>query len=70
MAQAAPSFCSILAQEQGFDPIGTATPYDDLILIELPLPWAYRIWDSPHLPTDFTEFILAEAKAREYRVAI
>lgn len=70
MAQAAPSFCSILAQEQGFDPIGTATPYDDLILIELPLPWAYRIWDSPHLPTDFTEFILAEAKAREYRLRV
>src|SRR5215203_3526174 len=68
MAQSSPSFCSILAQEQGFDPIGTATPYDDLILMELPLPWAYRIWDSPHLPADFTEFILAEAKARNYRL--
>jgi hypothetical protein len=70
MAQGAPAFCSILAQEQGFDPIGTASPYDDLILIELPLPWAYRIWDSSHLPEDLTEFLLAEAKARDYRLRI
>lgn len=67
---APPSFCSILAQEQGFDPIGTATPYDDLILIELPIPWAYRIWDSPLLPDDLAEFVAAEAKAREYRLRV
>lgn len=67
---ATPSFCSILAQEQGFDPIGTATPYDDLILVELPLPWAYRIWDSPLLPDDLAEFVAAEAKAREYRLRV
>ena len=70
MAQTAPSFCSILAQEQGFDPIGTASPYEELILIELPLPWAYRIWDSPHLPADLTEFVLAASKAREYRLRV
>jgi hypothetical protein len=70
MAQGARSYCSILAQEQGYDPIGSATPYDDLILIELPLPWAYHIWDSSHLPTDLTEFILAEAKARAYRLRL
>jgi hypothetical protein len=68
MAQSAPTYCSILAQEQGFDPIGTASSYEDLILIELPLPWAYRIWDSSHLPADLVEYLLEEAKAREYRM--
>lgn len=68
MARSAPPYCSILAQEQGFDPIGSAYNYDELILIELPLPWAYRIWDSPHLPPELVEFLLAEAKARDYRM--
>ena len=70
MAQSAPAYCSILAQAQGYDPIGSAFPYEDLILIELPLPWAYRIYDSSHLPADLTEFVLTEAKARDYKLRV
>ncbi len=70
MAQSAPSYCSILAQEQGFDPIGTASPYDELILIELPLPWAYRVWESSHLPVELVEYLLDEMKNRQYRLRI
>lgn len=70
MAQSSPAYCSLLAQAEGFDPIGTASPYEDLILVELPLPWAYRIWDSPHLPQDLGEYVMGEAKARDYRLRV
>lgn len=70
MAQSAPTYCSLLAQEQGYDPIGTAYPYEDLILIELPLPWAYRIYESAHIPADLAEFVLEKAKAREYKLRV
>jgi hypothetical protein len=70
MAQSAPTYCSLLAQAQGYDPIGSAFPYEDLIIIELPLPWAYNIYESAHLPADLTEFVLAEAKARDYKLRV
>jgi hypothetical protein len=47
-----PQFCSLLAQAQGFDPAGRATPEDVYLVIELPLPWPYSIYDAGLLPAE------------------
>jgi hypothetical protein len=47
-----PQYCSLLAQAQGFDPAGRATPQDGYLAIELPLPWPYSIYDAGLLSAD------------------
>ncbi len=39
-------FCSIVAQASREDPLGTATPYVQYLLIEIPLPWPEHLWQS------------------------
>lgn len=35
----APDYCNVAAQELGLDPAGHADSFDDLLLLETPLPW-------------------------------
>lgn len=41
--------CSAQTLERGIDPIGTATTYDDYVLVEVPLPWPAAIGEHPLL---------------------
>ena len=41
--------CAAQTLERGIDPIGTATPYDAYVLVEVPLPWPSSITDHPLL---------------------
>jgi hypothetical protein len=41
--------CSAQTQERSIDPIGTATPYDAYVLVEVALPWPAAITDHPAL---------------------
>jgi hypothetical protein len=40
------SMCSLVAAAEREDPIGMATPFDELLLIELPPPWPRKLWDA------------------------
>jgi hypothetical protein len=45
-----PAFrCSPWTKAQGVDPIGTATPFEALILVEHPLPWPHDVGELPVL---------------------
>ncbi len=39
-------FCSLVAQASREDPLGTATPFEQYLLIELPPPWPADLWRS------------------------
>ncbi len=41
--------CSPWTQRQGVDPVGSATPFDALVLVEWPLPWPKDVGDIPEL---------------------
>ncbi|NBD17966.1 MAG: sucrase ferredoxin [Cyanobacteria bacterium] len=40
-------FCSVVSQNNGEDPIGSATPHQCFLIIETPLPWPQPIWLEP-----------------------
>lgn len=45
-----PAFrCSPWTQAQGVDPIGSATTFDALVLVEWPLPWPHDVSEIPEL---------------------
>jgi hypothetical protein len=46
-------FCSVVSKANGEDPIGTADPYDQWLILEMPLPWNKTIWMEPNpVPPD------------------
>lgn len=40
------SLCSVVAQERGEDPIGTAPVYNEYLMIQIPSPWQKEVTDS------------------------
>lgn len=40
------NYCNVLAQEKGLDPVGHATPFDTLVLMESPLPWKKNMYET------------------------
>ena len=41
--------CSLYSQANGEDPIGSATPFDRCLIVEMPLPWPRDVWQASPL---------------------
>ncbi|PZO11176.1 MAG: sucrase ferredoxin [Leptolyngbya foveolarum] len=54
-----PDFCAIASQQIGEDLIGTAGHYQTYVLIECPLPWAAKVFDSANIPLTLRQYIKA-----------
>jgi hypothetical protein len=54
------SNCALVSRTVGEDPVGTATPYHQFLLVELPLPWPKDITTAPAFPPGLYE-VLGEA---------
>jgi hypothetical protein len=58
-----------VAKEQGEDPIGTVSPYDLDLAVEVPLPWARAVAVSPTYPEALRVLPrLADARGLRLRV--
>lgn len=53
-------YCAKVSQAHQEDPIGTAPAQKRYLLVEVPLPWEYRIEDSKHFPKGLSD-VLNEA---------
>jgi len=49
--------CSVISKAAGDDPGGSAGPFDTFLGLEVPLPWAPNVIDSPRLPADVRRLI-------------
>ena len=68
-ATAAKTFCNVLALQKGLDPAGSASPFQDLVLIETRLPWKNSIYSEPGaLPAEM--IALMEAWLRDYQAGL
>lgn len=56
--------CANAAQRAGEDLIGTAGHYQTYVLIECPLPWPAKAFDSQHIPPGLRQYIKAVKAAR------
>lgn len=54
--------CAIAAQQAKEDPIGTAGHYQTYVLIECPMPWQARVFDSNHIPAALRHYIQASKR--------
>lgn len=50
-------FCSVISENSGESPFGSAWFTKRYILAELPLPWKYNIMESPNVPEGMQEII-------------
>jgi hypothetical protein len=52
------AYCNVLAIEKGLDPVGYATAFDTLVLMEAPLPWKKDMYaEAGTLPQQMIELI-------------
>ena len=51
------SFCAAASQQAGEDLIGTAGHYQTYVLVECPLPWAAKAFDSAAIPPALRHFV-------------
>ncbi len=54
-----PSFCAIANQQAGEDLIGTAGHYQTYVLIECPMPWVAKVFNSESIPSALRDYIKA-----------
>ncbi len=54
-----PSFCAIANRQSGEDLIGTAGHYQTYVLIECPLPWAAKVFNSESIPPELRQYVKA-----------
>lgn len=59
-----PHFCAIANRQAGEDLIGTAGHYQTYVLIECPLPWAAKVFDSENIPPALRQYVKAIKSAR------
>jgi len=59
--------CSLASQKYGESPAGTASAWDQLLLIELPKPWPAEVVESPRFPSGVAE-VLDRASERGVEV--
>ncbi|MEO0704181.1 MAG: sucrase ferredoxin [Cyanobacteria bacterium J06649_5] len=52
-----PSFCAIANQQAGEDLIGTAGHYQTYVLIECPMPWAAKVFNSQSIPPALRQYV-------------
>jgi len=63
------TWCSLVAKAQGEDPIGSVSPYDLELAVEVPLPWARAVATSPTYP-DGLRALPRLADARRLRLRL
>jgi hypothetical protein len=51
--------CSVIAREQGDDPIGSAWAVERMLVVELPLPWPEDFFEARAFPAGLGETLLA-----------
>ncbi|MBI1259734.1 MAG: sucrase ferredoxin [Chloroflexi bacterium] len=39
-------YCNVLARQRGLDPVGSATAFEDALVVEIPLPWSPDIYEK------------------------
>ena len=59
--------CTLSAQQAGEDLIGTAGHYQTYVLIECPLPWPVKAFDSQHIPPALRQYVKAVKAERSVR---
>ncbi|MEL6491250.1 MAG: sucrase ferredoxin [Cyanobacteria bacterium J06555_13] len=59
-----PSFCAIASQQANEDLIGTAGHYQTYVLIECPMPWAAKVFNSKAIPPALRRYIKATKSDR------
>jgi hypothetical protein len=63
------TWCSLVAKEQGEDPVGSVSPYDLELAVEVPLPWARAVAVSATYPEALRDLPrLADAHGLRLRV--
>ncbi len=55
--------CSVVARQKHEQPIGTATPFDHFIAVEVAAPWPRKVWQAKAVPPGLVD-LLADAEAR------
>lgn len=56
--------CSVVAQERGEDPIGTAPVYNEYLMIQIPSPWQKEVTDSKTMAPSIAEALAAHGNNR------
>ncbi len=56
--------CSVVAQERGEDPIGTAPVYNEYLMIQIPSPWQKEVTDSKTMAPSIAEALAAHGDNR------
>lgn len=51
------SLCSLVSEANGEDPIGSAWSTARYVLVELPLPWGYDVFDGKDVPAGLRELV-------------
>jgi hypothetical protein len=51
--------CSVIAREQGHDPIGTAWAVERMLVVELPLPWPEDFFAARAFPLGLADTLMA-----------
>ncbi|MBP1991081.1 sucrase ferredoxin [Paenibacillus eucommiae] len=50
-------YCAVISRQNEEDPIGSASPQGQYLLVELQLPWADNLRDSKHIPAGLYEVL-------------
>jgi hypothetical protein len=51
------TFCSLFSEQQGVDPVGSAWANNHYVMIEIPLPWPYDIYESKRAPAGIKDYL-------------
>ena len=51
------TFCSLFSEQSGIDPAGSAWAHSHYVMIEIPLPWPYEIYDSKRAPSGLKDYL-------------
>lgn len=55
--------CSLYSQANGEDPIGSATPFDQCLIVEIPAPWPRDVWQVSASARRIKQTVAAGARA-------
>ena len=56
--------CSLYSQANGEDPIGSATPFDRCLIVEMPLPWPRDVWQASPLSRQIKKTVAESLRGR------
>jgi hypothetical protein len=65
-AESAVTLCSVVSEQSGEDPAGSAWAIDRYFLIEVPLPWPYNMLESRNMPPGMNDLVQRLFEERIY----